>query len=238
MASILSFLGFTSGPESTDSDSIQTDCRRARPARARIGPVTSPAFAFVLSRLAAADHEITPDEARVDGAAGAGKRRTAGRSGRARRRNGHAPAASVWRDRRFSRDARASAERVLRAASSPCRVSLRVASTDDRIRAEEGDEIGRIARELRIEQADLVRALRSEHRIAMKPGFLRSPVSYTPVVTRFALAALAMWRSRVPDRTLHLADCPATPGPGRLLFVGTYTGGTDRQRRHLCVSVR
>src|SRR5688572_23779739 len=64
MASILSFLGFTSAPESTDSDTIHeiaAELDRLEPGQARY----LAAFAFVLSRLAAADHEISPDEARA-----------------------------------------------------------------------------------------------------------------------------------------------------------------------------
>ena len=56
-------------------------------------------------------------------------------------------------------------------------------------------------------------------------GFLRNPVSYTPVVTRLALVALA-----TSALSCSRSDAPPPAGggppPGRLLFVGTYTGGT------------
>ena len=162
MASILEFLGFTSGPESTDSDSIQliaAELDRMEPGRARY----IAGFAFVLSRLAAADHVITSDEARV--------------MERLVREKGELPAdqaalvveMATRQQRLFgATDDFLVTRELQRNTSYEHRLHLveclfALASTDARIRAEEGDEIGRIARELRIEQADLSR-LRSEHR--------------------------------------------------------------------------
>ncbi len=120
-------------------------------------------FAFVLSRLAAADHVITPDEARV--------------MERLVREKGELPAdqaalvveMATRQQRLFgatddflvTRELQRNTSYEQRLHLVECLFAL--AATDARIRAEEGDEIGRIARELRIEQADLSR-LRSQHR--------------------------------------------------------------------------
>jgi hypothetical protein len=64
MASILAFLGFSTPPESTDSDTIRRiagQLDQLEPEQARYAA----AFAFVLSRLASADHEVTADEAQT-----------------------------------------------------------------------------------------------------------------------------------------------------------------------------
>jgi uncharacterized tellurite resistance protein B-like protein len=162
MASILTFLGFTSGGESTDSDSIQQiaaalDLMDSGQARYISG------FAFVLSRLAAADQVITPDEARL--------------MERLVREKGELPAdqaalvveMATRQQRLFgATDDFLVTRELQRNASYEQRLHLveclfAVAAADARIRSEEGDEIGRIARELRIEPADLSR-LRSQHR--------------------------------------------------------------------------
>ena len=162
MVSILSFLGFTATSESTDSDTIQKiagELDRLEPGQARF----IAAFAYVLSRLAAADHEITPDEARA-------------MEGLVREKGDLPPeqAALVVELATHQQQVFGATDDFLvtrelqRNTSYEQRLHLveclfAVAATDARIRAEEGDEIGRIARELRIEQADLSR-VRSEHR--------------------------------------------------------------------------
>lgn len=162
MASILSFLGFTSGPESTDSDTIQqiaSELDRLEPGQARY----IAALAYVLSRLAAADHVITPDEARV-------MERLVQEKGELPAEQSALVVEMATRQQRLfgatddflvTRELQRSAPYEQRLHLIECLFAL--AATDARIRAEEGDEIGRIARELRIEQADLSR-LRSQHR--------------------------------------------------------------------------
>ena len=161
MASILTFLGFTSGPESTNSDSIQQiaaalDSMDSGRARYISG------FAFVLSRLAAADQVITPDEARL--------------MERLVQERGDLPAdqaalvveMATRQQRLFgatddflvTRELQRNASYEQRLHLVECLFAL--AAADARIRSEESDEIGRIARELRIETADLSR-LRSQY---------------------------------------------------------------------------
>jgi uncharacterized tellurite resistance protein B-like protein len=161
MASILAFLGFSTPPESTDSDTIRRIAEqldRLEPDHARYVA----AFAFVLSRLASADREVTPDEART--------------MERLVREKGGLPADQAalvvemaTREQRLfgAIDDFLVTRELQRNASYEQRLHLveclfAVAATDDRIAMEERDEIGRIARELRIEQADLTR-LRSQH---------------------------------------------------------------------------
>jgi len=161
MASILSFLGLAPDPGSTDSDTLQTiasELDRLEPAQARY----IAAFAFVLSRLAAADHDVTPLEARA--------------MERLVREKGELPAEQAalvvemaTRQQRLfgATDDFLVTRELQRNTTYEQRLHLveclfAVAATDAHIRAEEGDEIGRIARELRIEQVDLSR-LRSQH---------------------------------------------------------------------------
>ncbi len=162
MASILTFLGFTSGPESTDSDSIQQiaaalDLMDSGQARYISG------FAFVLSRLAAADQVITPDEARL-------MERLVQEKGELPADQAALVVEMATRQQRLfgatddflvTRELQRNASYEQRLHLVECLFAL--AAADARIRSEEGDEIGRIARELRIEPADLSR-LRSQHR--------------------------------------------------------------------------
>ena len=162
MASILTFLGFTSGPESTDSDSIQQiaaalDLMDSGQARYISG------FAFVLSRLAAADQVITPDEARL-------MERLVQAKGELPADQAALVVEMATRQQRLfgatddflvTRELQRNASYEQRLHLVECLFAL--AAADARIRSEEGDEIGRIARELRIEPADLSR-LRSQHR--------------------------------------------------------------------------
>jgi uncharacterized tellurite resistance protein B-like protein len=145
MASILAFLGFTSAPESTDSDSIQqiaAELDRLEPDQARY----ISGFAFVLSRLAAADHVITPDEARL-------MERLVQEKGELPAEQAALVVEMATRQQRLfgatddfllTRELQRSASYEQRLHLVECLFAL--ASTDARIRAEEGDEIGRIAR--------------------------------------------------------------------------------------------
>jgi len=162
MASILTFLGFTSGPESTDSDSIQQiaaalDLMDSGQARYISG------FAFVLSRLAAADQVITPDEARL-------MERLVQEKGELPADQAALVVEMATRQQRLfgatddflvTRELQRNASYEQRLHLVECLFAL--AAADARIRSEEGDEISRIARELRIEPDDLSR-LRSQHR--------------------------------------------------------------------------
>ena len=162
MASILAFLGFTSGPESTDSDSIQqiaAELDRLEPDQSRY----IAGFAFVLSRLAAADHVITPDEARL-------MERLVQEKGELPAEQAALVVEMATRQQRLfgatddflvSRELQRSASYEQRLHLVECLFEL--AATDERIRGEEADEISRIARELRIEPAEVLR-LRSRHR--------------------------------------------------------------------------
>jgi uncharacterized tellurite resistance protein B-like protein len=162
MASILAFLGFTSGPESTDSDSIQqiaAELDRLEPDQSRY----IAGFAFVLSRLAAADHVITPDEARL-------MERLVQEKGELPAEQAALVVEMATRQQRLfgatddflvSRELQRSASYEQRLHLVECLFEL--AATDERIRGEEADEIARIARELRIEPAEVSR-LRSRHR--------------------------------------------------------------------------
>ena len=156
MGSIFTFLGFSSTSESTDSDGLQEIADaldRLDPGQARY----LAGFAYVLSRLAAADHVVSTDEAQA--------------MQRLVREKGDLPAdqaamvvqLATHQQRLFGATDDFLVTRELQRNSSyeqrlhlvECLFSL--ASTDERIAAEEADEIGRIARELRIEQVDLSR---------------------------------------------------------------------------------
>lgn len=162
MESILAFLGFTSGAAATESDSlldIAAALDRLDPARARY----LAGFAFVLSRVAAADHDVSPDEARA--------------MEQIVREKGDVPAdqaalvveMAVRQQRLFgatddflvTRELQQNASYADRLHLVECLFAI--AATDRRIRAAEGDEIGRIARELRVEPADVVRLRRQHH---------------------------------------------------------------------------
>jgi uncharacterized tellurite resistance protein B-like protein len=161
MASILTFLGFTSGPESTDSDSIQPIAAALDQLDAGQARYVA-SFAFVLSRLAAADETTTPAEAHL--------------MERLVQENGDLPAEQAalvvemaTRQQRLfgatddflvTRELQQRASYEQRFHLVECLFAL--AAADLRIRPEEGDEIGRIARELRIEPADVSR-LRNQH---------------------------------------------------------------------------
>lgn len=160
MTSILSFLGFKS-EETTDSEAIAriaATLDRLEEAHARYVA----AFAFVLSRVASADHDVSKDEA--------------GTIERLVREKGQLPDAEAslvvemaTREQRLfgATDDFLVTRELARSASYDERLHLveclfAVAAADAHIRAEERDEIGRIARELRIEPIDISR-LRSQY---------------------------------------------------------------------------
>ena len=155
MASILSFLGFRA-EASTDSEAIARIAQaldRLDEHRARYVA----AFAFVLSRLAAADHEVTPDEA-------AFIERLVREKGGLPLEQAALVVEMATREQRVfgATDDFLVTRELQRDASYDERLHLveclfAVAATDARLRAEERDEIGRIARELRIEPVDLSR---------------------------------------------------------------------------------
>ena len=156
MASILAFLGFSTGPETTDSETIQRiagELDRLEPEQARY----LAAFAFVLSRLAAADHDVTSDEARTIG-------RLVQEKGALAPDQAALVVEMATREQRLfgATDDFLVTRELQRNASYEQRLHLveclfAVAATDERIAMEERDEISRIARELRIEPSDLTR---------------------------------------------------------------------------------
>jgi uncharacterized tellurite resistance protein B-like protein len=162
MKSILSFLGVKGEARETDSETIRriaADLDRLDPDRARY----IAGFAFVLSRVAHADHEVSDEE-------------TAAME-RLVREKGHLPdaqAALVVQMARTQQMLFGATDDFLvtrelgRVAPYDDKVALidclfAVAAADEKIFAAEADEIGRIARELRVEQPDVSR-LRSAYR--------------------------------------------------------------------------
>lgn len=162
MRSILSFLGVNSPPQATDSDVVRriaAGLDRLPPERARYVA----AFAFVLSRIAYADRDVTAAEtARMEALVG---------------EKSHLPeeqAALVVQMAKSQQvlfggtDDFLVTRELQRAASYDDKVALidclfAVAASDGTITTAEANEIARVARELRVEQADLSR-LRSAYR--------------------------------------------------------------------------
>jgi len=162
MRGILSFLGVTGEVKATDSDTIRriaAELDRLEPDRARY----IAAFAFVLSRIAHADHEVTDEETAT--------------MERLVREKGHLPEAQAVLVVQMARtqqllfggtDDFLVTRELGRVASYEDKVALidclfAVAAADSKIHSSEADEIGRTARELRVEQKDLSR-LRSAYR--------------------------------------------------------------------------
>lgn len=162
MRSILSFLGIRADPRQSDSDTIRriaADLDRLEPDRARY----IAAFAFVLSRIAHADREVTDDEVET--------------MERLVREKGHLPPDQATLVVQMAKtqqllfggtDDFLVTREIGRVASYEDKVALidclfAVASADGRIYNTEADEIARTARELRVEQPDLSR-LRSAYR--------------------------------------------------------------------------
>jgi len=154
--SIRALFGLSAESTSTDSDAVA----RIAAALDRLEPDEArylAAFAFMLSRLAAADHVITPDEART-------MERLLGEKGALP----FDQAALVVDMAKTQQDLFGATEDFLvtrelrRVASYEQRVHMidclfAVATADGRVHIQEGSEIGRIARELRVEAADLTR---------------------------------------------------------------------------------
>lgn len=162
MPSILSFLGFKPDRAATDSDTIRriaSELDRLDPDRAHF----IAAFAFILSRIAGADHEVTEEEVAT--------------MERLVREKGHlAPEQAVLvvqmaktQQRLFGGTDDFLVTRELgRVASYEEKVALvdclfAVAAADRKILNAEADEIARVARELKVEQTDLSR-LRASYR--------------------------------------------------------------------------
>lgn len=121
------------------------------------------AFAFLLSRIAAADHEVTPDEARtlerlVHEKGGLPTDQATAVVERART---HQRRSGGTEDFLVTRELAQTASYDQKLALIDCLFA--VAAADNRIRALESNEIGRIAKELRVEQSDLSR-IRHQYR--------------------------------------------------------------------------
>jgi uncharacterized tellurite resistance protein B-like protein len=170
LASILSFLGVRGGATESDSDTIRriaADLDALEPDRAR----HIAAFAFVLSRVAHVDERLTDDEVAA--------------MERLVRERGHLPDAQAVLVVQMARTQQALfgatddflvTRELSRVASYEDKVAIvdclfAVASADGRILVAEANEIGRIARELRVEQSDLSR-LRNTYRdfLAVRQG--------------------------------------------------------------------
>jgi uncharacterized tellurite resistance protein B-like protein len=170
MRSILSFLGV--GPAVVDeSDTIRriaAELDQLEPERARY----IAAFAFVLSRIASADHEVGSEEVVLM------ERLVAERSG--------LPLAQAVLVVQMARrqqllfggtDDFLVTRELARLATHEEKLGIldclfAVAAADHRVRTDEANEIGRIARELRLEQPDISR-LRNKYRdvLAVRDGF-------------------------------------------------------------------
>lgn len=177
MRSVLSFLGIKAESTVNDSDTIRriaAELDRLEPDRARYVA----AFAFLLNRIAGADHEVSDEEVAV--------------MERLVKEKGHLPdeqAVLVVQmaktqqllfggtdDFLVSRELGRIASYDDKLALIDCLFS--VAAADNRILAAEADEIGRTARELRVEQADLSR-IRNGYRefLVVRRGLGESPSS-------------------------------------------------------------
>jgi uncharacterized tellurite resistance protein B-like protein len=162
MQTILTFLGFKAEPAGTDSDTIRRiadELDRLEPDRARYVA----AFAFVLSRIARADHEITPDETETM------ERLVQEKGGLSAAQAALAVQMAKAQHLLFGgTDDFLVTRELSRVASYDEKVALveclfAVAAADRRILNAEADEIARTARELKVEQKELSR-LRSAYR--------------------------------------------------------------------------
>jgi uncharacterized tellurite resistance protein B-like protein len=162
MRSVLSWLGFTSDDAASNTDTIHriaAELDRLPPDRARY----IAAMAFVLSRVARADHEVSPDE-------------TAAMERLVAERN-HLPADQAALVVQMAKtqqllfggtDDFLVTRELATMATYDQKLALidwlyAVAAADRRILTGEADEIARIGRELKVDPADLSR-LRSRHR--------------------------------------------------------------------------
>jgi len=171
MASILSFLGAKGDARGTDSDTIRriaAELDKLDPDRARYVA----GFAFVMSRVAQADEHVSEEEVAA--------------MERLVCEKGHLPEAQAVLVVQMARTQQALfggtddflvTRELMRVASYEDKVALidclfAVAAADRKILVAEANEIGRIARELRVEQADVSR-LRSVYGefLAVRLGF-------------------------------------------------------------------
>jgi len=168
MKSILAFLGIGQAvPDTSDTiRRIAAELDQLEPDRARY----IAAFAFVLSRIAGADHEVDSDEVAV--------------MERLVRERGGLPAEQAVLVVQMARrqqllfggtDDFLVTRELARLATHDEKLGIldclfAVAAADNRVRTAEADEIGRIARELKVEQSDLsrIRASYREHLEARK----------------------------------------------------------------------
>ena len=170
MRSILSLLGVgQDAPD--DSDTIRriaAELDQLDPDRARY----IAAFAFVLSRIASADHQVDAEEVAVM------ERLVAERSGLPAEQAVLVVQMAKSQQLLFGgTDAFQVTRELARLATHEEKLGIldclfAVAAADSRVRTAEADEIGRIARELRLEQPDVSR-LRNKYRdlLAVREGF-------------------------------------------------------------------
>jgi uncharacterized tellurite resistance protein B-like protein len=171
MRSILAILGLSSRAEETGDEAIRriaAELDRLEPDRARY----IAAFAFVLSRVANADQEVSQEETAIM------ERLVAEKSGLPHEQAALTVAMARTQQRALGGTEDFLVTRVLSGlASYDQKVAIidclfAVAAVDRSIRPTESDEIARIARELRVEQSDLSR-IRSGYRdlLSVRQGF-------------------------------------------------------------------
>jgi uncharacterized tellurite resistance protein B-like protein len=167
MRSILSFLGVKAGPTSTDSETIRriaSELDRLEPDHARYVA----AFAFVLSRIAGADHEVT------DAETAAMERLVSEKGGLPAEQAVLVVQMAKTQQLLFGgTDDFLVTRELARAATYEQKVALieclyAVAAADRQILNAEAEEIARTARELKVEQTDLsrIRAAYRDHIVA------------------------------------------------------------------------
>jgi len=156
MRSILSFLGVSPAAAESGADTIHriaAELDQLEPERARFVA----AFAFVLSRIARADHEVTADEV------AAMERLVAERGHLAPAQAALAVQMAKLQQQMFGgTDDFLVTRELARIATHEERLAIidclfAVASADRKILNAEADEIARIGRELKVEQSDLSR---------------------------------------------------------------------------------
>jgi uncharacterized tellurite resistance protein B-like protein len=162
MRGIFEFLGLSSQNQEESGDTIRriaAELDKLEPERARYVA----AFAFVLSRVARADHEVSADET------AAMERLVASKGGLPADQAVLVVQMAKTQQLLFGgTDDFLVTRELSRLASHEQKLALveclfAVAASDRRILVAEANEIGRIARELRVEQADLSR-IRSSYR--------------------------------------------------------------------------
>jgi len=162
MSSILAFLGFRAAPTPTDSDTIRriaAELDRLDPDRAHY----IAAFAYLLSRVAHADRDVTDDEVakmealvREKGGLSAEQAVLAVQMAKTQQK-----LFGGTDDFLVTRELARVATYEQKVAIVECLFA--VAAADQKILNAEADEIGRVARELKVEQGDLSR-IRASYR--------------------------------------------------------------------------